>query len=100
MFIAKFLFSIDDRINKWLCECGRVKTVEEMSLELVDFVSMISDLKLNRYFCDLSDTIRIIAKEEENQTGPRSNPSKKRKTTGDNATNQPKVISNELMDEV
>ncbi len=99
MFIAKFLFSIDNRINKWLCECGRVKTVEDTSLELVDFVTMISDLKLNRYFCDLPDTIQTIAKEEENYSEPKSNPLKKRKTSGDNATNQSKVISNESMDE-
>jgi len=47
LFIAKFLFSIDDRINKWLNECSKQKTVDNTSLELVDFATIISDLKLN-----------------------------------------------------
>ena len=48
MFIAKFLFSIDNRINKWLSECRKQNTVEDTSIELVDFSTIIADLKLNR----------------------------------------------------
>ena len=31
-FIAKFLYSIDDRVNKWLNECQRAKIVSDTSL--------------------------------------------------------------------
>ena len=63
-FIAKFIFLIDDRINKWLIECARANTVDETSLELVDFATIIMDLKLNRFFCDLPDSIKTIAKND------------------------------------
>ncbi len=48
MFIVKFLFSIDKRINKRLSECGKQNTVEDTSIELVDFSTIMADLKLNR----------------------------------------------------
>ena len=68
MFIAKFLFSIDDRINKWLSECGKNDTVDKTSMELVDFATIISDLKLNRYYCDLPQSIRTVAMNEDKST--------------------------------
>ena len=63
MFIPKLLFSIDDRVNKWLIECGRVQSVEQTSLELVDFMAIMTDLKLNRYYCDLPENIKHIVKD-------------------------------------
>ena len=97
MFIAKFLFSIDDRINKWLGECAKVKDITETSLELVDFSTIVSDLKLNRYFCDLPSNIKMIAKEEDVEI---SNPkeAKKRKTNQDfpnSNANVSKVVLNQ-----
>ena len=90
MFIAKFLFSIDDRINKWLGECAKAKDITETSLELVDFSTIVSDLKLNRYFCDLPSNIKMIVKDED---GEGSNPkeSKKRKTNIDSSNSNPNV---------
>ncbi len=97
MFIAKFLFSIDDRINKWLCECAKVKNITETSLELVDFSTIVSDLKLNRYFCDLPSNIKMIVKDDErnDEIGPKE--SKKRKTNQDSPSNNStsKVVHNQ-----
>ena len=97
MFIAKFLFSIDDRINKWLGECGRVSTVEQTSLELVGFISIITDLKLNRYYCDLPNSIKSIAKGDDEKTENKVIPTRKRKSSGDGSNNL-KVISNDKIE--
>ena len=87
MFIPKFLFSIDDRINKWLAECGKVDTVDETSFELVDFSTIMSDLKLNRYYCDLSENIRHVLKD----TNTQHNQDKKRKSMDQGS---PKIVRN------
>ena len=87
LFIAKFLFSIDDRINKWLNECSRQKTVDKTSMELVDFATITLDLKLNRYYCDVPNTIRSVAQNEDHSKDVLPPQEKKRKTSGD--MNQP-----------
>ena len=95
MFIAKFLFSIDDRINKWLGECAKSNNITETSLELVDFSTIILDLKLNRYFCDLPNNIKMIAGDDCNSD---VNPSetKKRKVNRDSSSNNAnKVVFNQ-----
>ena len=78
MFIPKLLFSIDDRVNKWLVECGRALSVDQTSLELVDFMTIMSDLKLNRYYCDLPENIKLIVKGRDDSNEP-SHQDKKRK---------------------
>ena len=95
MFVAKFLFSIDDRINKWLGECARAQDITETSLELVDFSTIISDLKLNRYYCDLPSNIKMIVKDDiEDEDAPKE--SKKRRTSQDSSnSNVSKVVLNQ-----
>ena len=95
LFIAKFIFLVDDRINKWLSECGRVKTVDETSIELVDFATIIIDIKLNRFFCDLPHSIKVIAKDEEDSTTNENINGKKRKHR-DNFSAQ--IVVNENLD--
>ena len=99
MFIAKFLFSIDDRINKWLMECSRVQSVDETCMELVDFGTLITDLKLNRFYCDLPDSIKMIANDqdqtkESNMITSQTN-IKKRKANETSTKPSPKVVRNE-----
>ena len=96
MFIAKFLFSIDDRINKWLGECAKAKDITETSLELIDFSTIVSDLKLNRYFCDLPSNIKMIVKDEIEEQGPNPREAKKRKTNSDSSgSSVNKVVTNQ-----
>ena len=97
MFIAKFLFSIDDRINKWLSECGRQDTVENTSMELVDFASIISDLKLNRYYCDLPNSIQVVARRDSESNEPTLHQEKKRKSSDDSDHFSKKVTKDETM---
>ena len=97
MFIAKFLFSIDDRINKWLSKCGKNNTVDKTSMELVDFASIISDLKLNRYFCDLPQSIKMVAKNEDESSDTTSLKDKKRKASGESNQMSKKTMKDETM---
>ena len=85
LFIAKFIFLIDDRINKWLTECEQVETVEQTSLELMDFMMIMSDIKLNKFFCDLLDSIRMIAKDDKTESTDRNGSRKKRKHSSEKA---------------
>ena len=61
-FIAKFMYSIDDRINKWLHECIRAKTVMDTSDELIRFTTLLTDIKLNRFVCFLPGNIKKLSK--------------------------------------
>ena len=63
-FIATFLFSIDDRINKWLNECQKAKNISDTSLELINFSMMLSDIQLNRFICFLPNNIKKLTKKE------------------------------------
>ena len=96
MFIAKFLFSIDNRINKWLSKCSRVSSVDETCMELVDFGTLITDLKLNRFYCDLPDSIKMIANDQDH---PKDNNTtqgiKKCKANDSISKPSPKVVTND-----
>ena len=61
-FITKFLYCIDDRINEWLHECMRAKTVEETSLDLINFSSIITDIQLNKFVIFLPNSIKRLSK--------------------------------------
>ena len=98
LFIAKFLFSIDDRINKWLNECSRQKIVEDTSIDLVDFATIISDLKLKQYYCDLPHTIRSVARNDDKSNEVLLPQEKKRKISGDTNKTPKKTMKDESMD--
>ena len=97
LFIAKFLFSINDRINKLLSECGKNDTVDKTSMELVDFATIISDLKLNRYYYDLPQSIRTVARNEDELTDSLIPKDKKRKTSGESTQLSRKITKDESM---
>ena len=61
-FIAKFLYCIDDRINEWLHECMRAKTVEDTSLDLIKFSTIVSDIQLNKFVVFLPNSIKRLSK--------------------------------------
>ena len=67
----------------------------DTSLELIDFGTLIIDIKLNRHLCDLPDSIKIIANEKDQQdsTNQLQNP-KKRKLIGNNG-GASRVVINE-----
>lgn len=97
MFIAKFLFSIYDRINEWLSECGKNDTVDKTSMELVDFATNISNLKLNRYYCDLLQSIRTVARNDDKSTESVLPKDKKRKISGESTQLSRKMTKYESM---
>ena len=61
-FIAKFMYSIDDRINKWMHECVRATTVQDTTGALVEFLTLLTDIKLNRFICFLPGNIKKLSK--------------------------------------
>ena len=63
MFIPKLLYSIDDRVNQWLCQCCRENSVADTSLELVSFKDITMKLQLNDFACFLPPNIRKIIKD-------------------------------------
>jgi len=64
MLIPKILYSVDDRIDQWLLQCGQCQTIDETSLELVYFINIISKIQLNKFSCFLPPNIRRIIKDE------------------------------------
>ena len=61
-------------------------------MNLVDFITLISDVKLNRFICDLPSSIRTIAKDEDIDETDRSNNKKKRKQP---ERSQSRIVTNE-----
>ena len=57
MFIAKLLYSIDNRLFEWLEQCCRSESVEETNLELTNFASIFYDIQLNKFHCSLPPNI-------------------------------------------
>ena len=97
LFLAKFLFTIDYRINKWLTECGRVKTVEDIDLNLIDFSIIISDMKLNRFICELPESTKVIKDKNDSniEVGSSTTPTnnKKRRISNDHQA-QTRIVIN------
>jgi len=76
-FITKLLYSIDDRVNKWLNECMRAKSIADTSLELVTFVTILTDIQLNRFICFLPSNIKRLSKPIESKEDNFKSPNKK-----------------------
>ena len=60
MFIAKFLFLIDDRMYQWLKQCCRVSSIRETNILLMDYSQLFYDLQSNRFFCVLPQSITKV----------------------------------------
>ena len=61
-FIAKLMFSVDDRINKWLHECLAATTIRDTTIELVTFSDILTDIKLNKFNIFLPGNIKKLSK--------------------------------------
>ena len=63
VFIPKLLYSVDDRINQWLTQCGVENTVNKTCLELVHFSNIITKIRLNKFQCHLPPSIKRAIKD-------------------------------------
>lgn len=63
MFIPKLLYSVDDRVNQWLTQCSQRDSVDETSIELVQFTQIILKIQLNEFSCFLPPNIKKIVKD-------------------------------------
>ena len=85
MFIPKFLYSVDDRVNQWLTQCGIEDNVSATSLDLVEFKSIMAKVRLNDFQCYLPPSIKKIIKDptkkrdSDNSNQPTKNNAKRNK---------------------
>ena len=57
MFIPKLLFTIDDRIYKWLQSCTTAENVTKTNTELINFEHIILEIQMNRFHCNIPNNI-------------------------------------------
>ena len=101
MFIPKFLYSVDDRVNQWLIQCSQSDNVEETSMELVQFSNLIVKLQLNEFSCFLPVNIKKIIKDKSKKRdspevkGPNSESNK----NGKKAKQENVMVRNENVDQ-
>ena len=56
-FISKFLCAVDERVYLWLKQCSTHQAVTDTDLSLVNYSTLIQDIKLNRFMYMLPPTI-------------------------------------------
>ena len=61
-FIAKLIYSVDDRIYQWLRQCSTADAVTDTALELTDFNSIFKDILLSRFDVFLPPNITKVKK--------------------------------------
>ena len=66
-FIAKFMCAIDERVYLWLKQCSIVKSVVDTDLTLMNYSSIIQDIKLNRFVYILPPTIASLLAPKQNE---------------------------------
>ena len=65
MFIVRFHYTVDNRLNQWLKkQCCSANDVIETNTLLVDFPSIFFHMQfLNKFYCPLPPTIMTFLKE-------------------------------------
>ena len=81
MFIPKFLFSVDDRLNQWLHQCCTADSIMDTNLELTNFSSIFNDIQMNKFVCHLPPNIMKLHKRDtEDQSDDEFGRKKKKKS--------------------
>lgn len=87
--IAKILFCIDDLMNQFFGECRTAQSISDVTEELTKFKNIVTEIKLNKFHCQLPKQIARIKKREEEEKNPDreidTSSSKKRKAEQDRA---------------
>jgi hypothetical protein len=86
LFIAKFMFAVDTRVNLWLEACEEHKFRDQVDDTLIDFTDIIKDVRLRNFNYILPPSIREVVEKANNtkdtdeslELGPTS---KKKRTT-------------------
>ena len=61
LFIAKFMFTIDDRINEWLTKCMRANSINDTDIDLINFKSITKKIKHKTFHPYVPPNIRKIS---------------------------------------
>ena len=59
-FIAKFLCAVDERVYWWLKQCSTHQSVMDTDLSLINYSTLIQDVKFNRFTYALPPTIASL----------------------------------------
>ena len=65
MFIARVLYSIDNRLFIWLSKCKSSKVVSDTNLDLISFGSIISEIQMGSFRRDLPKGVIKSTKDKE-----------------------------------
>lgn len=82
MFIAKVLYSIDERVYYWLRECMRCDNVNDTNLELTVFSSIFTNIQLGSFYRHLPPSVAKVlddTRETNTTTNGKTNANKKTK---------------------
>ena len=71
MFIAKFLYMVDDRLYQWLAQCCKVQAVEDTNLDLMNFAQLFYDVQANRFVCLLPPSVKKMKTNLKRKQGER-----------------------------
>ena len=63
-FIAKFMCAIDERVYMWLKQCSVNQSVIDTDLSLLNYSTLIQDVKFNRFTYSLPPTIASLVADE------------------------------------
>ena len=98
MFIAKYLFAIDTRVNLWLESCEESQMRDEVDDDLINFSEILNQVRIRNFDYKLPPSIRKVAKKQPSPdhsgSGP---PSKKGKFTTENENKR--VINDKRIEE-
>ena len=89
MFISKFLFAVDTRINLWLESCEESQMRDEVDDDLINFSEILSQVRVRNFDYKLPPSIRKVAetnKDSKESARDRSPPLKKGKYNQDDQT--------------
>ena len=86
-FIAKIICAVDERVYLWLRQCSTQQAVTDTDLSLINFLSLIQDIHLNRFAYILPPTIASLVtdKDEKKAGGAKS---------GDGRREGPELVKN------
>ena len=94
LFIAKFLFAIDTRVNLWLESCEECQMRDEVDDDLINFSEILNLVRIRNFEYKLPPSIRKVVEKDKNHEDPdnRSPPNKKSRISQEE---QSKRVTNE-----
>jgi hypothetical protein len=100
MFIAKFLFAIDTRVNLWLESCEESSMRDEVDDDLINFFEILNHVRIRNFDYKLPPSIRKVMEngDKSDKTG-KSPPHKKSKLSSGDDQQSDRVLNKSKIDD-